>query len=176
MKNWLHFSTATDADSSSSGQSSSSESGSSSSTDTEPKVLCNSNPCKNGGICNGVDGSCHCINGYSGPLCETTNSGPRVTCHQTPCKNGGTCLDTPDGTCSCINGYTGPLCETPNSGTRVTCHPNPCKNGGICNGVDGSCHYPSHRKFLWNTTLLWKIGNYRYCRGKIPILVSHFYM
>merc|ERR1719312_735755 len=44
-------------DSSSSGQSSSSESGSSSSTDTEPKVLCNSNPCKNGGICNGVDGS-----------------------------------------------------------------------------------------------------------------------
>merc|ERR1719308_276058 len=57
----------------------------------EPKVLCNSNPCKNGGICNGLDGSCHCINGYSGPLCETSNSGPRVTCHQTPCKNGGIC-------------------------------------------------------------------------------------
>ena len=25
-------------------------------------------------------------------------------------------------------------------------------------------------------TLLSKIGNYRFCRGKIPILVSHFYM
>ena len=38
-----------------------------------PDVSCNceTNPCQNGGICNGVDGTCYCIDRFTGQFCET---------------------------------------------------------------------------------------------------------
>ena len=36
-------------------------------------ISCKPNPCKNGGVCNGKDGSCHCIGDFTGKLCETAN-------------------------------------------------------------------------------------------------------
>merc|ERR1719312_752759 len=128
-------------------------------------MVCKPNPCKNGGICNGEDGSCHCIGDFTGKLCETAieetteapTSDPAKTaaeqtaksesrtetadaslvCYPNPCKNGGICKD---GRCYCIGGFIGRLCEKTLQLRSMVCKPNPCKNGGICNGEDGSCY------------------------------------
>jgi len=106
------------------------------------------NPCKNGGICNGVDGSCHCTDGWSGATCETPKESKGI-CTPNPCKNGGVCNGN-DGSCHCSDGWSGATCQTPEGQSsdtqghsrtekksRSDC---PCKNGGVCNGVDGSCY------------------------------------
>lgn len=93
---------------------------------SSPNNPCANVDCKNGGNC--VDGTCNCVNGYTGSRCEI----PPNPCQNVTCLNGGTCLD---GTCHCINGYTGVHCEiAPIDGP---CAGVSCQNGGTC--VDGTC-------------------------------------
>jgi len=120
----------------------------------DASVVCKPNPCKNGGICNGEDGSCYCIGGFIGRLCETVKgdstvaptSDPAKTaaeqtaksesttetadasmvCKPNPCKNKGIC-NGEDGTCYCINGFIGQLCETANEETRMATTADPSK-------------------------------------------------
>ncbi len=58
-------------------------------------------PCQNGGSC--VDGSCNCLDGFTGQYCDT----PVVEC-VVPCENNGQCVD---GVCMCADGFDGNLCE-----------------------------------------------------------------
>ncbi|XP_020802550.1 LOW QUALITY PROTEIN: cubilin homolog [Drosophila serrata] len=77
---------------------------------------CQSNPCKNNGIC--VDSgpsnyTCMCRRGFRPPNCEPLPS----PCDINPCKNGGSCRPTTaqggDGfVCQCLPGYRDRLCST----------------------------------------------------------------
>lgn len=58
--------------------------------------------CLNGGTCD--NGTCICINGFSGQLCETAPD----PCAGITCLNGGTCAN---GVCNCPTGYTGGNCS-----------------------------------------------------------------
>uniref|UniRef100_A0A3B3VJD0 Crumbs cell polarity complex component 1 n=1 Tax=Poecilia latipinna TaxID=48699 RepID=A0A3B3VJD0_9TELE len=83
---------------------------------------CESNPCRNGGRCESLDGgfTCHCLTQardgvlYGGSNCDVK----LVGCEGHECQNGGSCspflLDGTHGyTCSCTPGYSGPLCYNP---------------------------------------------------------------
>ena len=55
--------------------------------------------CRFGGTC--FDGSCCCVSGYEGLLCETEID----ECESNPCSNGGTCIDEIDEyRCACLDG------------------------------------------------------------------------
>jgi hypothetical protein len=89
---------------------------------------CETVVCLNGGICD--DGTCICINGFSGQLCETAPD----PCAGITCLNGGTCAN---GVCNCPMGYSGSDCSqqlTPSSITitsvSITKFPPTGTNGG----------------------------------------------
>ncbi|XP_053375072.1 fibropellin-1-like [Mercenaria mercenaria] len=97
---------------------------------------CDSNPCKNGGVC--VEGinhyTCNCPAGTTGPNCDDI-----LECASNPCKNGGTCHEHINYyTCDCVVGTTGPNCDD-----ILECQSNPCLNGGTCiehiNGYSCQC-------------------------------------
>lgn len=72
---------------------------------------CQTNPCKNGGVC--VDGvanyTCDCTHtGYMGNNCELNIN----ECLTSPCLNRGTCFDTYGSyLCQCAAGFDGPNCQ-----------------------------------------------------------------
>ncbi|GAQ84492.1 hypothetical protein KFL_001910110 [Klebsormidium nitens] len=100
--------------------------------------------CVNGALCNetpesatgGVAYLCACLNGFSGPNCETkvtasgtgsTTCGPNLLC-----LNGGVCNETPGAEaggggaylCACPNGFNGQDCGTPCGGvSQAPCSP-----------------------------------------------------
>ncbi|GFY63647.1 hypothetical protein TNIN_342071 [Trichonephila inaurata madagascariensis] len=116
---------------------------------------CDSNPCKNDGICK-IDGekmNCLCFTPFYGEYCEND------PCHPNPCRNLGTCEITARGfegydqgtyRCSCPESFSGLNCEIGNVKTTTqnfrtstlmttiwttpytSCIGNPCRNGGIC--------------------------------------------
>ncbi len=59
--------------------------------------------CQNGGTCD--DGTCICINGFSGQFCQTAPD----PCAGITCLNGGVCAN---GVCNCPPGYSGSDCGT----------------------------------------------------------------
>ncbi len=94
-------------------------------------------PCRNGGVCEGLTGTCNCQNtGFEGPTCtdSTINSTsfywdsfecvlihlaalPPV-CSPT-CQHGGTCIQ--NGVCDCSGTqYFGPYCSSCNLFPRIT--------------------------------------------------------
>ncbi|XP_037229628.1 EGF-like repeat and discoidin I-like domain-containing protein 3 [Falco rusticolus] len=122
--------------------------------------VCDSNPCKNGGIClSGLNDdfySCECPEGFTDPNCssvvevasveeEPTSAGP---CLPNPCHNGGICEiseayrgDTFIGyVCKCPEGFNGIHCQH----NVNECEAEPCKNGGICTDLvaNYSCECP----------------------------------
>ena len=110
---------------------------------------CGSNPCQNGGSCQGVDGQgeiiatwrCTCAAGFTGKSCE------KDLCNPNPCKHQsritGKCSGTESGdryTCACYSGWENGKsahkcgqdideCDTGNGG---------CDEFSTCNNVDGS--------------------------------------
>jgi hypothetical protein len=94
-------------------------------------VLCDSNPCQNGGTCSGQYDviTCACPVGYSGVHCQTNIN----ECASNPCQNGGNCEDGVNSfQCYCVIGFSGVRCQT----AIDECASVPCQNGGTC--VDGS--------------------------------------
>lgn len=63
---------------------------------------CENVSCQNGGTCD--DGTCICINGFSGQFCQTAPD----PCAGIICLNGGSCAN---GVCNCPTGYTGSDCS-----------------------------------------------------------------
>ena len=91
---------------------------------------CASQPCRNGGTCQSLNGNtfqCICPSGYSGSDCSTRKFTSLSTvkyrekmrvvvgdpCANNPCLNGGVCVSNNFGgfTCQCPPGYSGPRCE-----------------------------------------------------------------
>jgi Notch-like protein len=69
--------------------------------------LCDSIKCLNNGVCNNLNGTCLCLNGYYGDTCEFYNH-----CWINKCLNNGICIQTEDYfKCECNNGYNGSLCQ-----------------------------------------------------------------
>ncbi|XP_031572747.1 fibropellin-1-like isoform X2 [Actinia tenebrosa] len=95
---------------------------------------CDSNPCKNGGVCKSMSEgtfSCECTNDWKGVTCE------EPVCTDDYCQNNGICeARNHKPYCICQNGYYGPRCEQMNETKPIDhCHPNPCLNGGTCTSV-----------------------------------------
>ncbi|XP_041721294.1 delta-like protein 4 [Coregonus clupeaformis] len=90
---------------------------------------CDSNPCRNGGLCTNLDVgyTCSCPQGFEGSHCEHS----LLTCADSPCFHSGQCHQKDNGhsyICECPPGYTGLNCEK-----RVDkCTSLPCANGGLC--------------------------------------------
>ncbi|XP_041715923.1 delta-like protein 4 [Coregonus clupeaformis] len=90
---------------------------------------CDSNPCRNGGLCTNLDVgyTCSCPQGFEGSHCKHS----LLTCADSPCFHSGQCHQKDNGrsyTCECPPGYTGLNCEK-----RVDkCTSLPCANGGLC--------------------------------------------
>ncbi|ELT98502.1 hypothetical protein CAPTEDRAFT_178659, partial [Capitella teleta] len=109
----------------------------------EVKDPCESNPCKNGGLCvaqGSTSFTCDCSAGFEGSTCESEIS----PCNPNPCLNGGSCVDLIDGyNCSCHDGFTGSKCET----EVQACDCNPCRSGGTCikDGSSFKCICPPGR-------------------------------
>ncbi|XP_076399123.1 delta-like protein 3 [Peromyscus maniculatus bairdii] len=114
------------------------------------------------GYCEDPD-ECHCLEGWTGPLCTVPVSasscpnsrvpGPGNTgcllpgpgpCDGNPCANGGSCSETSGSfECTCPRGFYGLRCEV----SGVTCADGPCFNGGLCVGGEEPdsayvCHCP----------------------------------
>ncbi|XP_052327438.1 delta-like protein 4 [Oncorhynchus keta] len=90
---------------------------------------CDSDPCRNGGLCTNLDVGyrCSCPQGFEGSHCEHS----LLTCADSPCFHSGQCHQKDNGhsyICECPPGYTGLNCEK-----RVDkCTSLPCANGGLC--------------------------------------------
>jgi len=95
--------------------------------------------CRNGGTCVeefGLDTSCSCPEGYSGPDCGTDLQ----FCTVETCLNGGTCNEGPGTTtaCDCTSGFTGANCSV----DLQFCTASTCLNGGTCSegpGIETTC-------------------------------------
>ncbi|XP_071052422.1 basement membrane-specific heparan sulfate proteoglycan core protein isoform X15 [Onthophagus taurus] len=78
----------------------------------EGSIGCDSNPCRNDGVCypeTATTFKCACVNGYSGITCEQA---PNQCDQLRPCQNGGTCRgSTEDYECTCPIGFYGINCE-----------------------------------------------------------------
>lgn len=72
--------------------------------------ICDSSPCKNGGICNpdsGIEARCICPLNYGGLTCEVP-----LTCSQNPCKNNQLCFEIGGfPQCVCSEKFYGQFCE-----------------------------------------------------------------
>ncbi|NP_446118.2 delta-like protein 3 precursor [Rattus norvegicus] len=128
----------------------------------ESLTVCRAGCSPEHGYCEEPD-ECHCLEGWTGPLCtvpvstssclNSRVSGPAGTgcllpgpgpCDGNPCANGGSCSETPGSfECACPRGFYGPRCEV----SGVTCADGPCFNGGLCVGGEDPdsayvCHCP----------------------------------
>ncbi|XP_070564053.1 zonadhesin-like [Ptychodera flava] len=73
-------------------------------------ILCDPNPCANGGTCTEHSNyyTCTCPAGFQGVRCKTAIS----ACENNPCHHGGMCVTDDDGyLCLCADGFSGDNCE-----------------------------------------------------------------
>uniref|UniRef100_A0A7M5X2G3 EGF-like domain-containing protein n=1 Tax=Clytia hemisphaerica TaxID=252671 RepID=A0A7M5X2G3_9CNID len=121
--------------------------------------------CQKEAICDSIDGTCTCADGYRGKFCESKclsgDYGER--CQQRcKCKNGGQC-DHVTGKCTCKDGFYNDFCEEcPDGNYGKNCSmPCLCRNGGDCNKVTGDCDCLKpgfHGKFCENDCGNWTYG------------------
>lgn len=95
----------------------------------EKYFKCDPHPCQHGGSCikekKSHDYKCVCIDGITGPNCETNLN----DCVNNTCQNGGTCVDLINGySCNCSNWWYGANCEL----NVNDCASNPCAEGATC--------------------------------------------
>ncbi|XP_005095363.1 uncharacterized protein LOC101864054 [Aplysia californica] len=89
--------------------------------------VCENISCANGGTAfdMGRYCECSCVDGFSGPLCETDID----DCLLNRCLNGGRCVDGLNTfSCHCPLGFTGDLCEQ----NIFDCSSSTCHNGSFC--------------------------------------------
>ncbi|XP_023219824.1 protein crumbs-like [Centruroides sculpturatus] len=101
-------------------------------------VECSVNSCQNGGRCITGSGICECLQGYTGPLCETEIN----ECLSNPCSTNRSikCNDlVNDYHCECLPGWKGKNCDEYIS----ECVSQPCLHGNcidVPNNYSCSCH------------------------------------
>lgn len=97
-------------------------------------VMCQPNPCLNGGVCSTPlhEAFCTCLPGFSGRYCDIAAN----LCTSSPCYNNGTCVSNASGfSCSCPSGFRGSQCEE----NINDCPVNACTGRGTC--IDGVNSY-----------------------------------
>nr|XP_055025772.1 protein eyes shut homolog [Misgurnus anguillicaudatus] len=107
----------------------------------QKRLLCDSNPCRNGGRCEEtVNGYvCRCPGGFTGFSCETTTDVDSY-CKSNGCQLDEVCAaDKPNSSCICV----GLEC----SEQPEVCGTLPCFNGGTCVAQNGQFHCRCRRGF-----------------------------
>ena len=110
-------------------------------------AACPSESCSGHGSCNGAgttggDGTCACVPGYSGPICDTTSCSSITPPGEPDCSGNGKC--TAPNVCTCSTGFQGPACEIGNAEccATVNCGDNPKQCNSCCqfaSGHAGAC-------------------------------------
>ncbi|KAL3989912.1 EGF-like domain family protein [Acanthocheilonema viteae] len=95
----------------------------------DERNYCESNPCKNNGVCISTTGGyrCECPEGFHGNKCELDVN----ECHSNPCLRGKCINEFGSYRCECPNDFTGRNCEI-FSFNVDPCSTSPCHNNAKC--------------------------------------------
>ncbi|XP_055340788.1 protein draper-like isoform X2 [Paramacrobiotus metropolitanus] len=101
--------------------------------------------CRNGAICDAINGRCECTDGWQGAACDQpcpVGHYGKMCLQQCRCENGAQC-DPVSGGCKCPDGFCGPLCEKSCAPTKIETVCDRCQNGGVCEAGADKCSCPA---------------------------------